>query len=160
MALLILEKELSRMVMSLTSLARAVPSPIERPTWAFLNAKASFVPSPVTATTSPHCCKRDTRRALSSGLALDRMLRPGIIFNASSSDKAAKSLPVMLRQSPSLSSPNCLPISCAVAATSPVTIITLTPAFRQVSTASLTSSRIGSAIPTTPAITGLSSFSD
>ena len=54
-ALLMLANELSRIVMSLASLATAVPSPIERPTWAALSAGASFVPSPVTATTSP-CC--------------------------------------------------------------------------------------------------------
>ena len=45
--------ELSRMVMSLASLATAVPSPIDNPTLATLSAGASLVPSPVTATTCP-----------------------------------------------------------------------------------------------------------
>ena len=39
--------------MSLASLATDVPEPIERPTLAKFSAGASFVPSPVTATTSP-----------------------------------------------------------------------------------------------------------
>ena len=39
--------------MSLASLATEVPDPIESPTLAKLSAGASFVPSPVTATTSP-----------------------------------------------------------------------------------------------------------
>ena len=51
MALTILLKELSKIVISLASLALDVPSPIERPTCALLRAGASFVPSPVTATT-------------------------------------------------------------------------------------------------------------
>ena len=68
---------------------------------------------------------------------------------------AANSVPVMQRFSPLPVSPSCLPISIAVAATSPVTMITLTPAFMQVSTATFTSSRTGSAIPVMPAMTGL-----
>ena len=46
-----LPNELSMIVMSLASLATDVPSPIDRPTFAALSAGASFVPSPVTATT-------------------------------------------------------------------------------------------------------------
>ena len=53
MPLPMLENELSMIVTSLASLALAVPSPIESPTCAFFRAGASFVPSPVTATTSP-----------------------------------------------------------------------------------------------------------
>jgi hypothetical protein len=40
------------------------------PTSAFLRAGASFVPSPVTATTSPHYFKPVTSKYLSSGLDL------------------------------------------------------------------------------------------
>ena len=47
--------ESSRRVMSLASLATEVPLPIDRPTWAWFSAGASFVPSPVTATTAPFC---------------------------------------------------------------------------------------------------------
>ena len=50
-ALPMLENELSMMVMSDASLATEVPSPIDKPTCAECNAGASFVPSPVTATT-------------------------------------------------------------------------------------------------------------
>ena len=53
------------------SFATEVPEPIESPTLAKLSAGASFVPSPVTATTSPRCCNNCTRRCLSSGRARD-----------------------------------------------------------------------------------------
>ena len=43
--------ESSSSVMSEASFATEVPEPIERPTLAKLSAGASFVPSPVTATT-------------------------------------------------------------------------------------------------------------
>ena len=152
-ALLILTNELSRMVMSLTSFARAVPSPIERPTWAFLSANASFVPSPVTATTSPRFWRSPTSLDLSSGRALDRIRRSPITSIASSSDIAANCCPDKdLGASPSSNSPISAPTCSAVAATSPVTTITFTPArFLQVSIASFTSGRTGSAMPTIPA---------
>lgn len=63
----ILLKESSSNVMSLASLATEVPVPIESPTCAWFNAGASFVPSPVTATTAPFCCNSCTRRCLSYG---------------------------------------------------------------------------------------------
>ena len=46
-------KESSSSVISLASFATEVPDPIESPTCAWFRAGASFVPSPVTATTSP-----------------------------------------------------------------------------------------------------------
>ena len=52
-ALAMEQKELSMIVMSEASFATVVPSPIDSPTCAALRAGASFVPSPVTATTSP-----------------------------------------------------------------------------------------------------------
>ena len=67
--------ESSSSVMSEASFATEVPEPIERPTLAKLSAGASFVPSPVTATTSPRCCNSLTRRCLSSGLARDMIFR-------------------------------------------------------------------------------------
>ena len=47
--------ESSSSVMSEASFATDVPEPIESPTLAKLSAGASFVPSPVTATTSSFC---------------------------------------------------------------------------------------------------------
>ena len=68
--------ESSRMIMSAACLATSVPViPIANPTSAFLRAGASFVPSPVTATTSPNCLRPVTRRYLSSGLLLASTLR-------------------------------------------------------------------------------------
>ena len=98
MALFILEKELSKMVMSLASFALAVPLPMESPICALLKAGASLVPSPVTATTSPVCCSRVTSLALSSGRAREMSLKLGFLTSlmASSSERAAKSGPVMI----------------------------------------------------------------
>jgi hypothetical protein len=62
------EKLSSRMTMSAASLATSVPAmPIAKPTSLSLSAGASFVPSPVTATTSPWCFSRLTSVSLSSG---------------------------------------------------------------------------------------------
>jgi len=72
-AVAIERNESSSSVMSLASLATDVPEPIERPTLAKLSAGASFVPSPVTATTSPCCCNSRTSRCLSSGRARERI---------------------------------------------------------------------------------------
>ena len=41
------EKLLSKIIISLASLATSVPEPIEKPTSAFFKAGASFMPSPV-----------------------------------------------------------------------------------------------------------------
>lgn len=49
----ILLNESSSNVISLASLATEVPVPIDKPTCAWFRAGASFVPSPVTATTAP-----------------------------------------------------------------------------------------------------------
>ena len=152
MAVLMLANELSMMVMSLASLARAVPSPMESPTCAFFKAGASLVPSPVTATTSPRSCNSPTRRALSLGLARDRILNSALPTNvfASSSVRASNSAPVSATTgSPRSTSPACWAISPAVRALSPVTMITLTCAwFRQVLMASATSLLTGSAMAT------------
>ena len=151
-ALPIDEKELSMMVMSLASLATAVPSPIERPTWAALSAGASLVPSPVTATTSLLACRASTRRFLSIGRALAMILRSPTRLRSSASDNAANSLPVIMPRSvsASLHRPMPRPISRAVAGVSPVTIFTSMPAWRTRRTASGTSGRTGSAMATMP----------
>ena len=75
-ALTILAKESSRIIMSAACLATSVPViPIANPTSAFFKAGASFVPSPVTATTSPNCLSPVTSKYLSSGLDQARTLR-------------------------------------------------------------------------------------
>ena len=144
-------KESSSRVMSLACLATLVPLPSDRPTWAWFSAGASLVPSPVTATTWPCCCKRLTRRCLSVGRARDITFRPVTIFWASSSLIAANSEPVMDRTFPSPTAgdesgmrPIWRPISLAVSAVSPVTILTSMPACSHWRMASGTSSRRGS----------------
>ena len=63
------EKRSSVRTMSEASLQTSVPErPIAKPTSACASAAASFVPSPVTATTQPLCCRAETRRCLSNGV--------------------------------------------------------------------------------------------
>jgi len=67
-ATIVEEKLSSRRIISDALIATSVPvRPIENPTSASFKAGASFVPSPVTATTSPHYFIPVTRRSLSSG---------------------------------------------------------------------------------------------
>ena len=62
------------------SLATSVPAmPIAIPTLAFAKAGASFVPSPVTATTNPLSINPATSAYLSSGLLLANISRLGKI---------------------------------------------------------------------------------
>lgn len=74
---LTIEVKLSfRRMISAAYLATQVPViPMANPTSAFFNAGASFVPSPVTATTSPLSLRPVTRAYLSQGLDLARTLR-------------------------------------------------------------------------------------
>lgn len=66
----------SKRMMSEAACATSVPViPIEKPTSALLNAGASFVPSPVTATTSSQPYKPVTKIFLSSGLHLAMTLK-------------------------------------------------------------------------------------
>ena len=140
------------MVISLASFALAVPSPIDSPTCAFLSARASLVPSPVTATTCPCCWSSDTSRDLSVGRARESTFSVGSTCCMScSSVISAKAAPVMVcKGSSALMIPVSRAISLAVSATSPVTMITRTPAPWHVSTASRTSSLTGSAMPMNP----------
>ena len=149
-------KESSRSVMSDASFATLVPEPNDSPTWAWFNAGASLVPSPVTATTSPRRCNISTSRCLSAGRARDITLRSPTISSASSSLRAANSAPVILSRTSYLAPrtshlvprtsriPICLAISSAVADVSPVTIFTSMPALTHCLTASGTSWRSGS----------------
>jgi hypothetical protein len=67
-ALTILANESFKMIMSAACFATSVPViPIANPTSAFFRAGASFVPSPVTATTSPNYLSPVTSKYLSSG---------------------------------------------------------------------------------------------
>ena len=65
-------------IIAAASRATSVPAiPIANPTSAFFNAGASFVPSPVTATTWPLSIKPVTKAYLSSGLDLDNTSKFG-----------------------------------------------------------------------------------
>ena len=110
------------------------------------------MPSPVTATTSPRCCRRFTKRALSSGRAREITRRWGIRSNSSASFIAANSAPVMWLISLQLSSQSLIwrAISLAVPGVSPVTIFTCMPACIHSSIAAGTSARTGSAIAVMP----------
>ena len=59
-----LEKLLSKITMSLASFAMSVPANIANPTSDFDRAGASFVPSPVTATTKFNCFRPKTKAYL------------------------------------------------------------------------------------------------
>ena len=85
------------------SLAACVPLFIATPTSACASAGASFVPSPIMATSLPACCSRRIYSILSSGLA-----------------SAMKS-----------STPACSAIYLAVSGLSPVTITVFTPILRR-----------------------------
>ena len=66
----------STRIISAANYATSVPAiPIANPTSAFLIAGASFVPSPVTATTSPHYLSPVTNKYLSSGRDLANTLK-------------------------------------------------------------------------------------
>ena len=146
--------------MSLASLATDVPSPIESPTWAAFRAGASFVPSPVTATTCPWRCRASTSRFLSIGRARAIIFRSITRSSSWLSVKAPNSGPVIMLRSVSegCHNPICRPISFAVPGVSPVTILTFMPAFRTSSMAAGTSERTGSAIATMPRNSRLSAI--
>ena len=65
--------------MSLASLATSQPDPIERPMSADLSAMASAALSPVTDIECPSCLRPITRRFLSYGVDLARILSLGPI---------------------------------------------------------------------------------
>ena len=68
-------------IMLAASFATSVPRiPIAMPMWASLSAGASFMPSPVTATTSPFSLSSLTKRSLSSGVT---RAKTNVFFNAS-----------------------------------------------------------------------------
>mmetsp|Transcript_11196 Transcript_11196/g.46999 ORF Transcript_11196/g.46999 Transcript_11196/m.46999 type:complete len:661 (-) Transcript_11196:570-2552(-) len=149
----------SRMTMSHASLAISVPAmPSANPTSASFSAGASFVPSPVTDTTSPRDFCRLHSVSLSAGderastrilVATDSFSFWLILRNAGPSRTRPPS--------PSTRMPASLAIACAVKTLSPVTMRTTTPAPRSRRTASAVSGRMGSLIPTIPSRVRLSS---
>lgn len=75
----------SNKIIAADYLATSVPAiPIANPTSAFFKAGASFVPSPVTATTSPLYFNPVTRAYLSSGLDLARTNNLSLILSNAS----------------------------------------------------------------------------
>eukprot|EP00982_Pelagococcus_subviridis_P006811 30294-Pelagococcus_subviridis.AAC.76 len=140
------------MTISHASFAISVPAmPSANPTSASLSAGASFVPSPVTATTSPKAFCTSHNISLSDGDERASTL----IFTATASCSALLILrntgpSRMSPSSPSTRIPASRAIASAVSALSPVTMRTVTPAFRSSATASAVSGRIGSLIPAIP----------
>lgn len=158
-ALTIDAKLSSRRMISLAILATSVPlTPMAKPTSARFKASASFVPSPVTATMSPHSLKPATRRYLwwghdqASTLSYDqivwklaRFLTLSFTFLLSHSQgteelqlmqtspptNSSNSSPVktVYFSSQSLINQHSFAIAVAVYLLSPVTIQTLIPAF-------------------------------
>mmetsp|Transcript_18343 Transcript_18343/g.31391 ORF Transcript_18343/g.31391 Transcript_18343/m.31391 type:complete len:321 (+) Transcript_18343:849-1811(+) len=147
-----MEEKLSSMIMmSAASFATSVPAmPMARPTSEALSAAASFVPSPVTATTSPRERSALTSVRLSSGedRANTRML--GSIASMSASLRARKAGPSMAVYSDRFSGrmPHSRAMWRAVWMLSPVTMRTTMPASWHVITAWGTSLRTGSLMPT------------
>mmetsp|Transcript_25715 Transcript_25715/g.72046 ORF Transcript_25715/g.72046 Transcript_25715/m.72046 type:complete len:339 (+) Transcript_25715:611-1627(+) len=138
----------SRMIISEASFATSVPAiPIARPTSACLSAGASLVPSPVTPTTCLLAIRRCTRVSLSSGSERAKTWRRGRRASICSSVSLANSGPSMARP-PGVRIPASSAIFLAVLMLSPVTMRTNRPAFWHFSTASGTSLRMGSRIPT------------
>ena len=81
MATIIDPKLSSRRIISAASLATYVPAiPIAKPTSALFSAAASFVPSPVTATTWPSFINPVARRYLSYGVLLASTLNSLITY--------------------------------------------------------------------------------
>mmetsp|Transcript_8630 Transcript_8630/g.14645 ORF Transcript_8630/g.14645 Transcript_8630/m.14645 type:complete len:278 (-) Transcript_8630:1160-1993(-) len=152
-ALTMLLKLSSIRTMSDASFATSVPHmPMDRPTLAVRSAGASFVPSPVTATISPCCRNLLTRRSLSVGEARASTSSRGSSASNCSSLMARKSSPSSATPS-SLRIPHSRAMCDAVLMLSPVHMRTRMPAFLHSSTASGTSARTGSRIPTRPTST-------
>ena len=155
----IVPKRSSVKIISEDSLATSVPRmPIAIPISAPLRAGASFTPSPVIDTISPSSRSALTSWSLFSGETRANTATSSIrSLNASLPAKASISFPVIVL------SKSIKPISCAimeaVCGWSPVIILTRIPASWATLTASLTSVRGGSMMPTKPWISKLSNDS-
>mmetsp|Transcript_18681 Transcript_18681/g.30696 ORF Transcript_18681/g.30696 Transcript_18681/m.30696 type:complete len:341 (+) Transcript_18681:1074-2096(+) len=148
-ALTMEEKLSSIRTISDASLATSVPEMfIASPTSASFKAGASFVPSPVTATTSPRTRSLLTSVCLSVGEARARTCSRGSRASSCWSVSFRNSAPSMA--TPSVYIPHSEPIRLAVFILSPVTILTKIPARLHSATAAGTSLRRGSVMPTNP----------
>lgn len=181
-AVIMLEKLSSNKIIPAASLATYVPAiPMANPISAFFKAGASFVPSPVIATTFPICFKPVAKVYLSSGEDLARTLNSLTIFlnssifytNSLSSFSTFFNSPTLsLNYFPSITknSPGSplsgfsytagiilasFAMAVAVSVLSPVTIRTMMPALLQLVTASGIPSFRGSLIPANPSTTKL-----
>lgn len=145
----------SMMIMSDALFAIWVPfTPIENPTSAFIKAGASFVPSPVTATTLWSFWMHWTKRYLCSGRDLARTFKFLMYFSMTSGGSSGEICSIYFpsRTKPSELSPGLvIPTSSAMALAvnllSPVTITTTTPPRWQLSMAAFDSGRGRSWIP-------------
>lgn len=177
-AVTMLLKLSSRRMIPAAYLATWVPAiPIANPMSAFLSAGASFVPSPVIATTLSSCFSPVASKYLSVGELLARtrsclaiFLKTSMFFTTSFSlspypyltsppTRVLNSLPSKTTYLPNVFQspsgfmqfmgriPASLAIATAVSGLSPVTILTMIPAFLHVSTASGIQFLRGSLIP-------------
>ena len=122
------ENESSSSTMSLAALLTSVPvMPIATPTSAFFIAGASFMPSPVTATTLPWALSAFTTRIFITGVERAMTLIRFICSANSSSGRFSMSFASTAMWSPS-SMPSCEAIALAVIMLSPVSIFMSMPA--------------------------------
>ncbi len=150
----------SKMTISAASFETSVPVMlIATPISACLSAGASLTPSPVIATISPTSLSARTIRSLCSGETRAYTDTSFTTLRRSSSLICCRSLPMsVLALSPTI--PRSRAIALAVIGWSPVIITTRMPAVLQVATASFTSGRGGSIMPTNPMNTLSFSASD
>mmetsp|Transcript_122122 Transcript_122122/g.182409 ORF Transcript_122122/g.182409 Transcript_122122/m.182409 type:complete len:300 (+) Transcript_122122:860-1759(+) len=170
-----MDTKLSSMMMTSEAFfATSVPwMPIAKPTSAFLSAGASLVPSPVTATVcatpvaieawmplTRTCLSRGVERASTRRFGHTRSNSSCLMLPSASVTRSRNVLPSSTAPGPSaaVTMPHFMAIALAVSMLSPVTILTVMPAFWHCAIASGTSSRRGSSIPTRPTHTRLSSI--
>ena len=141
----IVAKLSSASTISPASFVTSVPAiPIATPMSAVLSAAASLTPSPVIATTLRRRWSASTIRTLCSGATRAKTPRSSICSLSCSTSRSSSSRPVMA--APGM--PRSVAMDRAVAAWSPVIILTWIPASWHRAMASVASGRAGSRIPT------------
>ena len=146
----IVAKRSSSSTRSAASRATSVPDfPIATPMFASCSAGASFTPSPVIATTWPRRRSATAMRSLSSGETRATTTPSWSTISPSAWSSAGRSA-LVRTGSPSRRSPTSVAMAAAVSGWSPVIMARRTWARRQASTASCTSGRGGSSMPTRP----------
>ena len=137
-------------IMSAALLATSVPErPMAQPMSAAFRAGASLTPSPVMAATMPRLCQARTMRSLCSGDTRAYTENRSTSCSSSSWGMKSKSSPVRA-VSPGRNMSSSRAMATAVILWSPVIITGRMPARWHRCTASRTSSRGGSIIPTRP----------